>query len=85
MYHIQKKHESFLMIWYSVTPIGKKTNLLFILISCFNRPSTPIQEVLQNRFLNNWLETMQNKQAALDKERADAAVNNFVKHKLKGV
>ncbi|CAF1337684.1 unnamed protein product [Adineta ricciae] len=38
-----------------------------------NRPSTPIAEVLQNRFLNNWLDTMQNKQAALEKERADAA------------
>ncbi|CAF1022514.1 unnamed protein product [Adineta steineri] len=37
-----------------------------------NRPSTPIQEVLQNRFLNNWLDSMQNKQASAEKERADA-------------
>jgi hypothetical protein len=40
-----------------------------------NRPSTPIVEVLQNRFYDNWLETMQNKQAALIKSRTDAAVN----------
>jgi len=38
-----------------------------------NRPSTPIVEVLQNRFFDNWLETMQNKQATLKKERMDAA------------
>ncbi len=40
------------------------------------RPSTPIVEVLQNRFFDSWLETMQAKQAALKKERTDAAVNN---------
>lgn len=38
-----------------------------------NRPSTPIVEVLQNRFLDNWLETMGNKQAQIKKERTDAA------------
>jgi hypothetical protein len=43
-----------------------------------NRPSTPIVEVLQNRFLDNWLETMQNKQSALKKEREDAAVSNSI-------
>lgn len=40
-----------------------------------NRPSTPIVEVLQNRFRDDWLETMQNKQAAIKKERTDAEVN----------
>ncbi len=45
-----------------------------------NRPSTPIVEVLQNRFLDTWLETMQNKQAALKKERIDAAVNNLIEY-----
>ncbi|CAF3003381.1 unnamed protein product [Rotaria socialis] len=38
-----------------------------------NRPSTPIGEVLQNRFLDNWLDTMEKKQAAIKKERTDAA------------
>jgi len=36
------------------------------------RPSTPIAEVLQNHFLDTWLETMQNKQASVKKERTDA-------------
>jgi hypothetical protein len=35
-------------------------------------------EVLQNRFYENWLETMQNKQAALIKSRADAAVSTSI-------
>lgn len=37
------------------------------------RPSTPIAEVLQSRFLDEWLETMKNKQESAKKERADAA------------
>jgi len=37
------------------------------------RPSTPIAEVLQNHFHDEWLETMQKKQAAARKEQTDAA------------
>lgn len=37
------------------------------------RPSTPIAEVLQHRFRDEWLETMQNRQATIKKERSDAA------------
>ena len=46
-----------------------------------HRPSTPIVEVLQNRFLDNWLETMGNKQAQIKKERTDAAVGHFYQKK----
>jgi len=37
------------------------------------RPSTPIAEVLEHRFLQRWVETMQAKEASAKKERADAA------------
>ena len=46
-----------------------------------NRPSTPIVEILQNRFLDDWMKTMQDKQNTLKKERTDAAVRNlFIDH-----
>ena len=57
-------------------PTGENAcGILSVCIARRYRPSTPIGEVLQNRFLNNWLETMQNKQAASEKERADATVS----------
>lgn len=79
MYQSLRKHRNFPMIWYLVRPIG---NYIFITICLnitdFSRPSTPIAEVLQNRFLDNWLDTMEKKQAALKKERTDAAVMKFI-------
>jgi hypothetical protein len=41
------------------------------------RPSTPIGEVLQGRFLDDWLQSMQNKRASADKGRVEAAVRRF--------
>jgi hypothetical protein len=56
---------------------------VLILIICYDRPSTPIVEVLQSRFLDNWLETMQNKQATIKKERTDATVRKSESNILK--
>jgi hypothetical protein len=43
-----------------------------------SRPSTPIGNVIQHRFREEWLEAMQNKQMALRKERVEATVNNLL-------
>ena len=67
------------MTWFSARPAGKNKLCtavqLFVIVPDRSRPSTPIAEVLQNRFAQDWSKSMQEKQAQLDKDRADAAVS----------
>jgi len=74
MYHWEKLNLNYRIIWCLVYLAGKKDFLFFIYpILCF-RPSTPIEEVLRHSYGDKWLESIQNKEANIKKDKPDATV-----------
>jgi hypothetical protein len=53
---------------------GKKIFLFGICLSLYSRPSTPIEDVLQNRYGDKWVDTMKSKQDNLNKKQNETAV-----------
>lgn len=62
------------MIWYLESPIGKDLSPVALPRWGFSRPSTPMEEVLQNSFGEKWIESMSGRQANQKKGQADVTV-----------